>query len=114
MEDELTAGHGSLQRIRLTQVAQSGFGFQFGDVVGAAAGTYKQAQVRTLLRQRMGNMATDKPGGSCKEDFHALSLSPIAALVRQPSGLQKEPRKELTSLPQFSPPGASSPFSQSR
>src|SRR6266700_92367 len=77
MKNELTAGHGFLQGVRFTQIAQGGLCFEVGDIVCTAARAHQQAQIGALFSQRMSNMAADKPGGSCNEDFHALCLKSI-------------------------------------
>src|SRR5260221_21919 len=51
MKNELTAGHGFLQGVRFTQIAQGGLCFEVGDVVGTAARAHQQAQISALFSQ---------------------------------------------------------------
>src|SRR6185312_11045819 len=71
MKNNFTTLHGFAQGFRLAQITHSHFRAEVGNVVGAAGRANKQAQVRTLLSKRAGNMTADEPGGSCDECFHA-------------------------------------------
>jgi hypothetical protein len=50
MEDDLAAGHGFLQRCRITQIAGCGFGFQSFDILQVAGWANQQAKVGALVR----------------------------------------------------------------